>query len=307
MATETQCLGLMASDVCVRTALIVGLQELRAAPDLIDLAFAWLIKDELTEATYGQNEADRARQWFCNNDVPIVAGRRIEPADLPCVSITMLRDTETRNTLDDRHYNTWEYRGGWPNLTEPFTPTAYSTTTGEMVLPSTITLVLAAGQVLVDRLGRTAVIREVLAARTLRIDRGAALEVSGVVIRGRFPPRAITLRNAYFEESLLVGCHAMGDQSQVIWLYTLVKFTLLRIRRRLLEGRGLENTSISGSDLKAIDYLDTSSQPGFARYLTVQGMALNVWPDDEAEVIESAAITFSFSPAGGSEMTGFLP
>ena len=300
---ETKCLGLSQTDLLLKTALEVGIHELRRRPDLIDYCFAWLPKDQLTAATFGENELTQARRWFLATEIPVVAGYLLDRAKLPCVSVTMLRDSEAQNTLADSHYDTHEYRGGWPDLSCPFVPVAYSPATGVMRLPKEVVsaLFVVAGQVLVDRLGRTAEIRERLSRDQIRVDADIQLEVSGLVIRGRKPAKLVTLRSAYFEESFLVGAHVMDDQSRTIWLYTIVKFALLRGRRALLEGRGFDCTSISGSDLKQIQYLDTNSQPGFARYLTVSGKALNVWPDEERDPAEAIRWSWTFSPVGGSE------
>lgn len=300
---ETKCLGLSQTDLLVQTALEFGIHELRRRPELLDYCFAWFPKDELTAGTFGDKEVEQAKKWFLATDIPVVIGYRVDRAKLPCVSVTMLSDVESQNTLADLHYETSEYKGGWPNLCAPFVPIAYSPETGIMQLPpaTVAELFVVAGQVLVDKLGRTAEIRERLSVDRIRIDANTQLEVSGLVIRGRKPSKILTLRNAYFSESFLVGSHVMDDQSRTVWLYAIVKFSLLRGRRELLEGRGFERTSLSGSDLKQIQYLDTGSQPGFARYLTVSGAALNVWPDEERDAVESIDWSFTFSPAGSRE------
>lgn len=300
---ETKCLGLSQTDELLKSALEVGLHELRRRPELLDYCFAWLPKDQLTARTFGENELTQARAWFLATDVPVVAASRIDRAKMPCVSVTMLRDSETGNTLADLHYQTHEPKGGWPDLCPPFVPVAYSPTTGIMRLPeATIAaLFVVAGQVMVDRLGRSAEIRERLSREEVRIDANSALEVSGLTVRGRKPAKILTLRNAYFDESFLIGCHATGDQHHAIWLYAIVKFCLLRGRRELLEARGFDCSSISGSDLKQIDYLDTSSQPGFARYLTVSGKALNAWPDEERDAAEAIDWSWTFGSSGGSD------
>lgn len=301
---ETKCLGLSQTDELLKSALEVGIHELRRRPELLDYCFAWLPKDALTSGSFGQNEVDQAKRWFLSTEVPVVAGYRIDHGKLPCVSVSMLRDAETNNTLADLHYDTFERKGGWPDLCRPFVPLAYSPDTGIMRLPpeTTAELFVVAGQVLADKLGRTAEIRERLSIDQIRIDPHLSLEVSGLVVRGRRPAKLLTLRNAYFDESFLVGCHAMDDQSRTIWLYAIIKFCLLRGRRALLEARGFERTSISGSDLKQIQYLDASSQPGFARYLTVSGSALNVWPDEERDAPEAIEWSFSFRAADGADL-----
>lgn len=285
------------SDVILRSALEVGFYELRTRPDWIDYAFRGMVADELTTAHYGQTEREAAKRWFLSTNIPVVSAQRLDAAVMPCVSILMLSDAESNNKLDDRHHDTKEYGGGWPDLCAPFVPTSFDPATGILGLPPALVaqLLVVPGQYLVDRFGRVARIAEKLDATTLRIRPGTPLEVAGLVVRGQYPPTAVTLRSAYFEEGFSVGCHDRGDHAKVIWLYTLTKFTLLRVRRRLLEARGFEVSSISGSDLRRADSYDTDSQPGFARYLTVRGKVLNVWPDDEAVVAESVAVTFTFS------------
>ncbi len=303
-------IGLSFSDLVVRSAIIVGLQELRTRPDWIDYAFEGLVADELTADKYGTEERDRAKAWFLRTKIPVVAAQRLQSVETPTVvTVLMQQDVEANNKLDDRHYDPYEYSGGWPDLCPPFVPTSFSPSTGVMALPAvTVAAVyVVPGQVLVDRLGRSTKVLEKLDDSTIRIARNVPLEASGLVVRGKYPAKAVTLRSAYFDESFVVSCHDRGDEAHVLWLYVLVKLTLLRVRRRLLEGRGFEVSSISGSDIRRAEYFDDASQPGYVRSLTLRGKVLNAWPDDESAVVESVGFAWSFSAAGTDLDTGSVP
>ncbi len=290
----------------LRSAIEVGFHELREQPWLFDYVFAWLINDELTEKNYGRGEMEVCRKWFLANNVDVIPVQLLNASYKQCVTVAVQGDVESRNKLDDRHYDTKDYQGEWSDLSKPFVPVAYDAAGGYLKLPQATVeeVYVVRGQLLVDRLGRSVPVLEKLSADELRIPTNASLEISGLVVRGKYPPRAVTLRSAYFDESFQVGCHTK-DAGQTIWLYLITKFTLLRVRRRLLEARGLENSALSGSDFRITEFGDSNSQPGMSRYLTVRGEALNVWPDDVASVVESIAFFWTFSPRGSTEETVF--
>lgn len=105
---QTNCLGIFASDVLIRSALIQGLRDLRANPLLLDYVFAWLPNDELTAQTYGLRSVEEAKKWFLNTEINVSLDVRIGEAKLPMVSITLMDSSENGETLGDIHHQVAE-------------------------------------------------------------------------------------------------------------------------------------------------------------------------------------------------------
>jgi len=299
----TDCAGILQLDLVIRPALDAGIAELRAQPDLLDYAFNGLRQDFLTSKQYGDQLLQQAKKWFLATDIPVVMARRLDQAKLPCVTVSLIASRESRNTLDDRSYKVREYLSDapWQDLVPPF-EAYYESATGIVKIPSPPELVVVPGMWLVDRSGQSTRIVEVLAADSFTVAANLQLDLATATIRGKYPKRAISIHSAVFDEQVLIGCHVIGDQSRLQWLHTIICFTLLRIRRRLLEGRELEVTSISSSDIREGD-TGIETQPGYSRYVTVSGQATHEWVDSEADVVQGVrASVASVGQVGGTEV-----
>ena len=288
MPIQTLAHGIIQSDTIIRSALVAGLQELRTQPDLIDYALCSLPQDTLTNETYGQSEVDRARAWFLSTKISVLSARRLDTKELPCLTVTLLRSNETRNTLGDRDYEVTEYVNNkpWIALTSNF-QAEYDFTTGKVRIPDTIKteLYIVPGMYLIDDSGIKAEILEVLTDTSFLIAKNLILSFKQATIKGKPPNRSINLHSAYFEEGLLIGCHVIGDQSRLFWLHSLVVFALLRGRMTLLESRGFQVSSLGSSDIRDTDL--GAEQPGFARYISISGQALHGWVGQEADTVQS--------------------
>lgn len=288
MPIQTLSHGIISTDIIVRSALIAGLQELRTQPDLIDYALCSLLHDQLTIDTYGQAEIDNARSWFLSTKIPVFSARRLDAKELPCITVTLLRSNESRNTLGDRDYEVKEFVNNkpWLTLTKPFIA-EYDFTTGKVKVPDSLKteLYIVPGMYIIDDSGLALEILEVLTDSTFLIAKNQIISLKQATIKGKPPKRTINLHSAYFEEGLLIGCHVIGDQSRLLWLHSLVLFSLLRGRMTLLESRGLQVTSLGSSDIKDTDL--GTEQPGFARYISISGQAMHGWVGAEADTVQS--------------------
>lgn len=288
MPIQTVSHGIIQSDTIIRSALVAGLQELRTQPDLIDYALCSLPQDTLTNETYGQSEVDRARTWFLSTKVPIFNARRLDTKELPCVTVTLLRSNETRNTLGDRDYEVKEYVNNkpWLSLTSAF-QAEYDFATGKVKVPDTVKteLYIVPGMFLIDDSGLAIEILEVLTDNTFLVAKNLIVSLKQATIKGKPPKRTINLHSAFFEEGLLIGCHVIGDQSRLLWLHSLTIFALLRGRMTLLESRGFQVSSLGSSDIRDTDL--GAEQPGFARYISISGQAQHGWVGQEADTIQS--------------------
>lgn len=107
--TLTEPLGIHQSDIIIRSALIAGLDDLRANPWLLDYVFSSLPKDDLTKNDYGQREVDNAKKWFLNTEIPVIMNTRIDETKVPAISVSLMDSNESDTTLGDVHYVPVEY------------------------------------------------------------------------------------------------------------------------------------------------------------------------------------------------------
>lgn len=112
---ETKALGIFQGDIVIRTAILMGLRELRDRPELLDYCFAWLPQDEYTAKQYGTATVEAAKRWYLNTEVNVSLDVRVGEAKLPMVSITLGDSQESDSTLGDIHYDPAE-DGPEPNM-----------------------------------------------------------------------------------------------------------------------------------------------------------------------------------------------
>jgi hypothetical protein len=200
----TQTTGIFQSDVMIRSAIIAAIADIRANPWLLNYVFAGLLQDTLTFSQYGNNEIDKARQWFTRTNIPVVINTQINDPVVPSITISLVESVETENTLGDVNSDVSEdvdpsYPNPWPILAGPFTPCSYASATGIMVLPAEVAalVTLGAGMVIADKFGETYPILEVLDSTTIAIEPGIAADFTNALIKTTNPTYAATLEKCF--------------------------------------------------------------------------------------------------------------
>lgn len=292
---DPEILGVHQGDVVVRTALVAALRDLRANPWLLDYAFASLKHDELTREEYGQQEIDRAKEWFQRTNVPVVMAFRNEAPKLPCLTVKLLDSGEDAATLADVHYQPSERSDDeWPVLVGPVTP-GYDSVTGVLTLPAdSVSAVLVSGQVVVTRTGKVYPVEEVVSATRLRIAKGLAEDFDQSTVRGSRPAVVTAIESVVFKERYAVGCHAAGaagNPVHTLYLHSVAIFCLLRYRQDLLEARGFERSQVASGEL----YRDEGwgEELVYSRDVTLAGYYRVSWPKRRGGALAFAATQVS--------------
>lgn len=272
--------GVFQPDVIIRSAIIRGLNDLRANPWLLDYAFASLAQDSLTEADYGSAEVERAKDWFRKTDIKVYLNLNINEVQFPSVSLTLMSSAEEENTHSDTHYAPSEdAEPDWPPLTGLLTPVSYDPVTGTIVFDSEQTggLIMAPGMVVLTKTGgKYPVLQVTEPLTTVLIKAGTQVDLEDCRLMPASPAYVVDVESANFKETYGIGCHVDSEPIHLIYLHSIVVFILLRYRQDLLEARGFERSSVSSADLR----LDQQALPEFFydRYVTLSGYVRQSWP-----------------------------
>lgn len=298
---ETTTYGMHQSDLILRSSLLEMIEDLRQNPWLIDFCFASLRKDERLRKLYAQ-EIEQVKKWFMDTDFPVVVCPRTDEPQLPCVTIQIAASNEVdgETTLGDVHYEPFEDTDStpdWPDLCDPFTPLSYTPATGEIVLPDSVAaqLVVVAGMQLIDTNGKAIPIVEVDDGVTIFVAPNTVLDLRASTIRGVYPSYQVRLESSQFRETYLIGVHVNNEPVYATYLHSLIQFQLLRRKEDLLEGRGVERTSVQTADLRTLQNFEL--QWGFEKYITMVGTVRNYWPKTIAQKIETTSFTPTFTQA----------
>lgn len=286
MYSQSSAYGIFQGDIIIRTAVKAAIDDLRANPWALDYVFSSLDKDELTRATYGQKEMDRAKQWFLNNDIPVVNNLRVDNLRLPCVSISMQESTEVENTLADKNYDVDEVFAEYsPVLYGPFAAIGYDVTEGRLLMPAEVlnTIIPTEGMIIEDSAGCSSSIIEAHGEEVF-IQPNLLLKTGKLWMKSRFKQK-VQLEAANFKESYVVGCHARGEPFECLYLHSIVLFALMRYRQKLLEERGFLRSSVSSTDVRVNDAFD--AEIVYSRFITLSGFVRQFWPKQIVNPIEN--------------------
>jgi hypothetical protein len=300
----TEAVGIVQSDIIVRTAIIAGLMDMRANPWLLDFAFAGVTQDKLTFDAYGEKTRDAAKAWFLKSDIPVVMAPRpaLENNPPPLgVSIQALSSDEDATTLADVHHDPREdLDAERPALTPVFDAARYDSLTGHLTIPTNIAagIVLSTAMKVVDGDGVSHPIIDVIDHDVVQLAPGTVGAFRNCTLHSIFSPLVTSLESVVYRENFAVVCHALSEPEHLIWLHSLVVFVLLRYKEALMEARGFERSSFRSA---AIDgYQDPSGPMWFTRQVTLTGFVRNIYP--KAVGGRLLSVTSIARPDGGTPL-----
>ena len=91
------------------------------------------------------------------------------------------------------------------------------------------------------------------------------------------------------QEPYKIVCNAM-DQQTLLWLHSIVVYSLLRYRQVLLEKDGYAQSTISSSPMYANEYYSDNGQVIWSRDINLTGQVENRWVMQPHRIIENLAI-----------------
>jgi hypothetical protein len=292
-------------DLVVHSALEAGLAELRREPWLLDYAFAGLLNDAATRRQFGAKERDAAKKWYARTDVPVLMDFELATTPPYCLSIALLDEGESANTLADVNEDPIEAtQAVQPALAGPFDPKGWDASTATLTLPQSVVdvVVVVPGMLVTDHEGRAYTVVSA-SGSTVVLPAGTHADFRSATIRGTQPRLATTLCSVETRHSVRIGCHAAGDSYQLLWLHCIAKFVLLRGRKMQLEGRGFYQTRISSGGFSRDDRWGPG-QLAWTRYVTITGNAKDYWPETQSSRPVAMGLELAAGEVGFGDGTG---
>lgn len=295
--------GIFSSDILIRHALLVGIRDLRDNPWQLELVFASLLDDPFTQDLYGEKERSKAIQWFLKTETPVIMDYNLPSSpNMPIITVGLQEGNELSQTLSDTHYVSSEpVLAEWEPTTQKFNA-LYDSSTG-LVTPN-IPVTANTQMIFVDGTGKTYPITEVIdnnSQTCFYIQKDLTSDFSNCVIKWANNKLSAQLNSLAFKEIYNIGCHALGETSQLLYLFNIVKYCLLRYKKTLLEGRGYEVSSISYSRVTTTNSLvSPGSENVWSRFITINGISRDYW----ADVVSEKVTNTGFAPISNNSNDG---
>jgi hypothetical protein len=179
-----------------------------------------------------------------------------------------------------------------PYVIKPFIPTGYDETSGELGIPSTIDLrAVSPGMILVNPDSGYGFIILELGVNSVFVEPVQDLKGTQFGILPQYQYYQARIKHSFFEETYQINCHASGDPQTTLWLWSIVKYGILRYRESLLEANGFAQSSISSGSLGASSSWTTEGgEHAFTRGMTLSGQVENTWIAQPQRYIETIAL-----------------
>lgn len=261
---------------------------------LLDDVFSDFLEDEHL-GDYGAKEVARAKEWFINNRIEVLHKYRLDSQSYPCITITLGESPEVDSeaTMADLSPDVQELTPEQiskpiPYIVKPFIPVSYID--GVLTAPMDLDTVSPGMLIVNPETGDAWVIEGVTGARTLKITDSPEINVQTVGVIPQYRVYRARRERAAFRETYQIGCHVHGDPTQLLWLWAITLYSILRYRESLLEAKGMKISSVKSTDM----IKDTEFQEGgeniYKRWIMITGLVENSWLKSPKRVIEIAQL-----------------
>lgn len=300
--------GIFQGDIIIKTAIELGIEDMRKNPWLVDHMLSDLVNISYFTDKYGQKQIDACKEWLNNNQIDVYMRGRDDKDRLPCVTIQMGGSDEKEEMKLMADQST-EKIALLPNkigkpipyVIKPFTPVGYDDSTGELSLDDSIDLAgVSVGMILVNPANGQGYVILDITPNGITIEAGMEIVASQFGIVSQFQYYEARIEHSFFAESYIIKCHAHGDPQNVLFLWSIIKYSILRYRESLLEANGFAQSSInSGPPDFDESFTTNGGEKAWTRFITLSGQVENSWVKSPRRFIESVVLK-NTTPVGAN-------
>jgi hypothetical protein len=301
-------MGLFNGDIVIKTAIELGMKDIRQNLWLIDDILSQVVQDEYLKDAYGQKEIDACKQWFANNNIPVYLRYRRDKDEFPCITIALQSSNEK---IEMKHMGdaSTEVETLMPEqigkpisyIVKPFTPDNYDISNGEITVPNTVKInKVRPGMILVNPSNGNGYVITSVKDQSIFIEPGIEIDAIKLGVVPQFPFYRARREHTFFQETYSIGCHVHGDPAALLWLHAIVMYCLLRYREGLLEARCFTESAFSSSDFAPNNnFNNPGGELVYSRYINLTGQVEVSWLKTPQRIIESADLVDYDEPFKG--------
>ena len=296
--TDNDSAGIFQGDLIIMAAIELSLEDMRANPWVIEDVFRSLIENPILKHKYGLKEIARAKEFILNNKIPIYMRHRIDKQEFPCVTISIGSSNEDKDlaTLGDQHVCVEEYEPCDINkpikyIVPPFDIVSYDKVTGLVEISTEVVEYefISNGMILVNPdTGIGFEIKDKGGNHGFFIEPESELPNGKLGIVPQYQSLTARRERAISQETYNIGCHAEGDPSYLIFLFSVVKYSLFRYREALLEQQNFQLSRLNSTDMIKNESFNVENV--FSRFIVLSGQVEESWVKAPLRTIE--AISF---------------
>lgn len=290
-------MAIFQSDLSIKTAIQLGLDDIRKDN--------WLIEDILGDIRTNPYLTDKyesqiaaCKEWFAANQIDVYMAERRDKDRFPCITITLGTSSEKSEmkTMGDQSTETIKLLPNKigkpiPYVVKPFVGFSYNAGKGEVTIPADTKNVdgIAAGMILVDPATAQGYIINDVTPNGVVIEPGLTVSAAKLGVLPQYQFYEARIEHSFFQETYNIGCHVHGDPQALLWLHSIVIYSILRYRESLLEAQGFSECVLNSSDLMS-NNMSNGAEEIYSRYITLTGQVEHSWIKSPRRVIEKAVL-----------------
>lgn len=290
-------MGIFQLDLTVKTAVELGIEDMRKNPWLIDHMLGDCLENVYLKDKYGQKQIDACREWFLNNQIDVYMRPRNDKDRMPCVAITpgpAPEKSDMRHMADQSTETIvlmpQQIGKPIPYIVKPFVPTSYDIGSGIIGVPADTKNAsgIAAGMILVDPSNGEGHVILDFDDDGIHIEPGTALNATQLAVVPQFQFYKARVEHTFMQESCDIACYGHGDPQVALWLHSIVLYSILRYRESLLEATGFSESTVASSPLMEDQYYQgADGEQAFVRSIQLTGQTENSWIKSPRRIIET--------------------
>lgn len=282
--------GIFQDDMIIYTAIVTALEDVKANPYYIDDIASQILTDPLLDKIYGAQEVQKFKD-FMKKKFYVSVTHQIKDAKFPAISIALGPGSEdqAKAALGDSYEKTTigaDALGSSASkpriIVGPTTPTSYDPLTGAMSFDDKVNLdnVFADSMVVFDEINSKAYpIQLVMDSSNLMIEEGSQPNLTGCTIRPASSDYVQLRKSLFFYNTYEIGVHAING-TELMYLFQVMMFVLLKYKKTLFEARGLEITTLNyGAVERFGPGGDNDANVIWSRTIQLRGRVGMSWPD----------------------------
>lgn len=293
-------MAIFQSDLTIKQMIQLGLDDIRKDNWLIDDILGDAIANPYLKDKYGQKQVDACKEWFLANQIDVYMAERRDKDRFPCITITLGTSAEKDDmkTMADQSVEKIKLLPNKinkpiPYIVKPFVGFTYNPTTGNVTIPANVKNMegVAPGMILVDpTTGQGYVINDI-SPNGVVIETDLTINAAQLGIVPQYQFYEARIEHSFFQETYNIGCHAHGDPQALLWLHSIVLYSILRYRESLLEAQGFSQCNLSSSDLMTNGaFSGEAGEQVYTRYITLTGQVENSWIKSPRRILEVVAL-----------------
>lgn len=306
-------MGIFQLDLTVKTAIELGIEDMRKNPWLIDHMLGDCLENPYLKDKYGQKQIDACREWFLNNNIEIKMRGINDKDKMPLIAITPGASNEKGEMkhMADQSTETLVLMPAQigkpiPYIVKPFVPVGYDSQTGIVEVDDSVKGMsgVSAGMILVDPANGQGFVIQDYDDQGIHIEPGIVLDATQLAVVPQYQFYKARVEHTFFQESCDISCYSHGDPQVAMWLHSIALYSILRYRESLLEAQGFTESSVSSSPLlENSNYSGVNGENSYLKSIQLIGQVENTWVKSPRRVIENA---FLREKTGNASDPGYI-